>query len=337
MTKDEILELLDRPLESTAVAAAIELGLFWQLQTQPRSAAVIGDGFGIPLGRCEAWLAVLVAAGLVEDSPAGYQPTAAAREAILDTYGRETWRMLAQEARERLAVVRDLPAALKAAPPIRPPRVDSYVLAMAEDPDRARRFTRMLFELHQGLAERVAAAVDLEGVRRLVDLGGGSGVVAMALARRWPELSITILDIANVCAVGREFVEKAKLGDRIFFRPADFTRDDLPTGFDAALECDVGIYSEALFGRVREALKPGGRFIVVGEMAGEGADSSRAAQAMLRTLADPGWQTPTLAGTRALLERAGFVEVTETRLGAGPGIGGREAGPVVLVGRVPAG
>jgi predicted TPR repeat methyltransferase len=300
MTRDEILGLLDRPVESAAIGAALELGLFWQLQTQARSAAVIGDGFGIPPGRCEAWLAVLAGAGLIENSPGGYRPTAKAKEAILDTWSRETWGMLAQESRERLASVGDLPSALKAAAPIRQPRVDAYVLAMAEDPDRARRFTRMLFELHQDLAENVAASLDLAGVRRLMDLGGGSGVVAMALTRRWPDLSVTVLDIATVCAVGRELVEKAKLGDRIYFRPADFVRDDLPAGFDAALECDVGVYSEPLFRRIREALKPGGRFVVVGEL-GEGEGAAAAGR-------DPA---------------------------SGPGVGGREAGPIVLEGTVP--
>jgi predicted O-methyltransferase YrrM len=336
MTRDEILELLDRPLESAAVGAALELGLFWQLQTQARSAAVIGDGYGIPHGRCEAWLAVLVGAGLVEASSAGYRPTAAARAAILDTHSRETWRMLAQEARERLAKVRDLPAGLKAAPPARPPRVDEYVLAMAEDPDRARRFTRMLFELHQGLADQVAASLDLAGVRRLMDLGGGSGVVAMALARRWPDLSITVLDIANVCNAGRELVETAKLADRVFFRPADFLRDDLPAGFDTALECDVGAYSRELFERIRTALAPGGRFIVVDRLAHpDAADPSRAAWAMVRTLADPSWQTPTLEGTRELMEQAGFVDIGEHPLPAESGKADHETGLVVVEGTAP--
>ena len=120
MTKDEVLARLDAPLESAALAAALEMGLFWQLTTQPRSAKVIADGFGIPYARCEAWLAVLVGAGFIEDSPQGYVPAAATRESILETWSRETWRMLAQEARERLAAVRDLPSALKAAPPVRP-------------------------------------------------------------------------------------------------------------------------------------------------------------------------------------------------------------------------
>lgn len=335
MTKDEVLALLDQPLVSAAVGAAVELGLFWQLQTQPRSAATIGDGYGIPVGRCEAWLGVLVGAGLVEESPAGYRPTAVAKAAILDTYSRDTWRMLAEEARERLAAVRDLPGGLKAAPPIRAARVAEYVIKMAEDPDRARRFTRMLYELHGPLAEQVAAALDLTGVRRLMDLGGGSGVVAIALARRWPDLSITVLDIANVCNAGRELVEREKLGDRIFFRPADFLRDDLPSGFDVALECDVAIFSEPLFQRIHDALPPDGRFIVVDELAPEGpADPYRAGWALVRTLADPSWRTPTLAGTRELMERAGFVGVAETRLEEAPGVGGRQAGTVVLQGSV---
>jgi SAM-dependent methyltransferase len=334
MTRDEILELLDRPIASAAAGAALELGLFWQLAAAPRDAQAIAEALGVPFGRCLAWLRVLADEGLIESTEAGYRPTEAARAAILDTHSAESWAMLAQEARERIGAISDLPVRLgarRSASAASSSTDTGYVGLMSRDPQRARRFTRMLYEIHAPLAEKVAARLDLSGVERLLDLGGGSGVIAIALARRWPGLSVQILDIANVCAVGGELVESAGLGRRIGFTPADFVNEDLPAGFDAILECDVGIYSEALFRRIHGALPAHGRFILIDELAGEGApDPGRDAWSLIRTLEDPDWAPPTIAGTLDVLKRSGFRSVRESRLEPGPGVGGREAGPVVL-------
>jgi 16S rRNA G1207 methylase RsmC len=68
---------------------------------------------------------------------------------------------------------------------------------MAQSPERARRFTRMLGEIHRPLAAELAETLDMTGVRRLMDLGGGSGVVSLALLNRHPELTAVVVDIAN--------------------------------------------------------------------------------------------------------------------------------------------
>jgi len=60
---------------------------------------------------------------------------------------------------------------------------------MKVDPDRAREFTRMLYEVHQYLGNELATLLDLTNVRRLMDVGGGSGVVTMALLQKYPDLT----------------------------------------------------------------------------------------------------------------------------------------------------
>jgi 2-hydroxy-4-(methylsulfanyl)butanoate S-methyltransferase len=333
---DEVLALLDQPLEGAAVAAALELGLFWLLESEPLHVAAIGEALGISETRCSAWLNFLEGMGFVEESRSLWRPSRLATDVVLGGYSAATWRLLAQEARERLEAISDLPRALRAAPDEAPATAD-YVERMAADQDRARRFTRMLFEIHRGLADEVAVALDLSGVLRLMDLGGGSGVVAIALARRWPNLTVTVVDIANVCVAGQEIVAEAGLGDRIGFHAANFTGDPLPGGFDAVLECDVAVYSESIFGRVRDALQPGGRFIVVDEFEPEEgmSDRARLGWRLVRTLADPDWKPKTMARTRDLLVRAGLVDLTEATLARQPGVGGRTAGPTVLECRKP--
>ncbi len=321
-TTEDILDLLDASFASAALGAAMETGLFWLLEKRPLNAAGVAAALGIPPVRCGYWLQILSAAGLLEPGPGGYRPSDTARGAILAAYSRESWALLAEEARERMPGLRDLPVhirdagsaweALGLAP------AKAYA-RMAEDPDRARRFTRMLCELHRPLAGALAESLDLDGVQRLMDLGGGSGVVSLALARRNQAPVATIVDLPHVCAAGRDVVREDPLRDRIVFHPADFLRDPLPAGFDMVLECDVGVYSETLFRKVRDSLNPGGRFVIVDQFApGEGlAPPSRVAWAFEGSMIDPAFAFPTAGRICEWLREAGFHVLSEGPLASG--------------------
>jgi 16S rRNA G1207 methylase RsmC len=75
--------------------------------------------------------------------------------------------------------------------------------------------------------------LDMTGVNRLLDLGGGSGVVSLALLRQHPHLTSTVVGIANGCSAGREIAQENSLSDRITYQAADFVHDELPGGYDA--------------------------------------------------------------------------------------------------------
>jgi predicted TPR repeat methyltransferase len=200
-----------------------------------------------------------------------------------------------------------------------------YLSEMAKDPEVARRFTRMLYEIHQPLAEELAGFLDSSEVERLMDLGGGSGVISLALLRRHPGLSATVVDLANVCDAGREIAAEGSLAERITYHPADFLRDDLPAGFDLALECDVNVYSEALFFKVRNSLRRRGRFVIVDEFApsDEIAPPSRLHWAFERSMIDPDFSFPTSTTVRSFLVNAGFQIVSELTLPPLAGVAAR--------------
>ncbi len=307
----KILALLDAGAVSACVGAALELGLFWILADHPQSVDAVASRLGIPHVRCSYWLQVLAQAGLIDEGPDGFRPSSTARTGILDAYSRETWAFLAQEERERLSALVDLARSLgdggtkdalhRAGRP-------DYVSLMAADADRARRFTRMLYELHRPLADALLHRVDLNGVAQLLDLGGGSGVVSLTFARRYPALRATVVDLATVCEAGRALAAENELEDRVTYHAADFLREMLPTGFDLALMCDVGICDRAVYERIGAALNRPGRLVVVDVLApAKGiAPGSRAIWALERSLVDPLYAPPTEDNARSLLTAAGF-------------------------------
>jgi len=317
---DEVVELIRGSVDAAAVGAALELGLFWLLEAGPLDAAAVGSALRIQPTRAGHWLDLLASLGLLDRAEAGFVPSPRCRTSILATYDRETWAMLALEARESTGAILDLPDRLRDDPATSGQgRPTSYVDRMVDDAARARRFTRMLYEIHEPMAIEVAEQLDLRGVRRFMDLGGGSGVVALALLRRWPALSVTVVDIDTVCRAGREIAAELGMGARLAFHAADFMRDALPAGFDAVIECDVGVYDVALFAKVRRALVPGGRFLIVDELPSGDApvDRSRVRWAFEASLINPGFVPPTVASIGAELRRAGFRAPPTTRVIAG--------------------
>ncbi|MBN2172043.1 MAG: methyltransferase [Candidatus Krumholzibacteriota bacterium] len=323
-TTEDVLALMDGGYTAAALGAALELGLFWRLADGPRPAADLARELGIPERRCGYWLDVLAACGLLEEGPGGYAPSPAARAAILDVWDRDSWAFLAAQARLHLPAVADLPARLAEpgsaweAQGLTPP---DYLAAMVDDPERARTFTRMLWRVHSPLAEDLAASLDLAGALRLMDLGGGSGVMSMALVQRHPGLEAVVVDLPTVCAAGREIVAGEGLADRVHFHAADFTKDELPVGFDVILMCDVSLHVTDLSARLRGSLAPGGRLVIVDKVA---PATGRAAPGRLiwtfrSSMHRPDAQPPTREDVAGRLAEAGLELLADRPLPAGAG------------------
>lgn len=324
-TKEDIYNLLSASTASAAFGAAIKTGLLWMLAEGPMSGEQVSQALNIPGNRGHYWLQYLQSLGVLETSPRGYIPSAVVRSVILGTYSRESWQHLVIDEQEKDACVHGLPDLISApgslwiVQGLQEPR--SYVDRMRASPERAREFTRMLFEVHQNLANQVAELLDLTGVERMMDLGGNSGVVSMALLRKYPALTSTVVDIEYVCAAGREIAEEQGFSGRITYHPAEFGENEFPTGFDLVLQCDVAVYQDELLRKIYRSLNPGGRLILVDHFspAVNLAPTTRLEWTFLDSLNDPYFSYPTLDEFKLQLARSGF-DVSDESQNLGKGL-----------------
>ena len=194
-----------------------------------------------------------------------------------------------------------LPAALRADEGWRPPDIFGEVAA---DPGRTASHHRMLasYALHD--YGPVPDALDLRGDERVIDAGGGLGVLAGLLVEAYPKLRVTVLDRPEVieraiCAPG---------SDRVTFRAGDLFDPWEIEGDAVILARVLHDWADAsalrLLHRARRALPPGGRVFVI-EMALP-EDGAAGGLCDLHLLAVTGGRERTAAGYAALLDRAGF-------------------------------
>jgi hypothetical protein len=136
--------------------------------------------------------------------------------------------------------------------------------------------------------------------------------MSFALLRRYPLVESAVIDIANVCIVGCEIARELGLQDRITYHPTDFLRDELPTGFDAILRCDVGPYSTGYYRKLRCQLNPSGRLVVIDHFAPSThvADPSRLHWAFVSSMHGPTTTRITAADVQGFLIETGFETIT---------------------------
>lgn len=146
--------------------------------------------------------------------------------------------------------------------------VGGFLDLVRNDPPYAQDFTRALFNNGVGPAMAVAANVDFAPYKTLLDLGGGSGVYGIMIAKRNPGLKVIVFDFPIVCDVASEFIQRHQVPAQVSVAGGDFFEDELPSGVDVVLLSNVlhDIGTEAsrfLLRKVHDALPDSGGLVIV--------------------------------------------------------------------------
>jgi acetylserotonin N-methyltransferase len=182
------------------------------------------------------------------------------------------------------------------------------------DMERARRVAAAMQSHSLPAAIALARNGGFEGVRRLLDVGAGSGCFAIALAQQHPELSVSIMELPAMCQVAQEYIDAAGATGRVDTVAVDMFREPWPRGYDAMFFSNVFHdwnfeTCRWLAERASEALEPGGR-IYLHEMLldDDGGGPVTTVSFSMLMLGTQGQQF-TLPELRGLLEPAGFRDI----------------------------
>ncbi|HET6440354.1 MAG TPA: methyltransferase [Anaeromyxobacter sp.] len=308
---DDLSDLLRGFMPSRILLTALELDLFTAVDgcPPPGTAQAVAGRLGTSPRATRVLLDALVALGLLVKGEGGYQNGPAAGRWLVagkpDDAGAalrhnlslwRTWSTLTE-------VVRRGGPAPQAEMAARP---DDWTVPF-------------IAAMHRNATLRAPAlvrAVGVSGVRRLLDVGGGSAAYSIAFARESPSLEAEVLDLPTVIPIARQHIEEAGLASRVRTRAGDLGRDALGEGYDLVLLSAICHMlgpdgNRDLFRRVRAALSPGGRVVIHDHVMADDRTSPRAGAlfAVNMLVGTPAGGTYTEAEYRGWLSDCGFAEV----------------------------
>ncbi|MHB1556484.1 MAG: class I SAM-dependent methyltransferase [Isosphaeraceae bacterium] len=160
----------------------------------------------------------------------------------------------------------------------------------------------------------VVSAFDLGRFRRLVDLGGATGHLAIAACRHYPGLRAAVFDLPAAVPLAREIVGESPVADRIEIIAGDFFIDELPEADLFALGRIVHDWSEdkvvTLLRRIFDRLPSGGALLIAEKMIDDDRRGPSWAQMQnLGMLLYTEGRERTLGEYKALLRGVGFAEI----------------------------
>ena len=251
-------------IKSKIVLAAAELGLFEIATGAGVSAEEAADGIDGDARATEILLDALVAVEILDKHDARYRLRTELEPVLREDSPSQTVSML----RHRNLMFRNWS------------QIEDRILGrgsapgsdreLLHDPWANRNFIRAMISASRDLAPAVVDQIDLAGVRRVADLGGGPGHYSEEFASRNETVEAWLVDLPQTLETARELECGGLRHDRVHAFPWDFYEDpapaDLPS-FDLVFVSQV-LHAEppernrGLFRKIAALLEPGGRLVV---------------------------------------------------------------------------
>jgi hypothetical protein len=230
VTPDGILELGMGFWGSKTLLSAIELGLFTELASGPRSGDEIRATLGLHERSAHDFLDALVALGMLDRADGRYANTPAT-DLFLDRNKPSYVGGILEMANARLYPFwGDLTEGLKTGRPQNEIRAGgNFFVTVYEDPDRLRQFLHAMTGLSAGAAMAIADKFPFDRYQSVMDVGCAEGGLIVQVARTHEQLRGIGFDLPSVEGPFKDYVHSFGLDDRIVFAAGDFFNDPLPT------------------------------------------------------------------------------------------------------------
>jgi phospholipid N-methyltransferase len=318
------LDVLRDPLPALAILAGLRLDLFTRLGKRTLSAGELARDLKVDPRRLEALLYALVSLDLLavvdDDGRPRFRCTPPARR-WLDATSPEF------DGHDRDLAVRLWAAGLTVA--------ESVQLGRPTAPHAAVDTAAFLQGLHPGAlatGQRLAGLGWFDDCTDIVDVGGGSGGLAAALARHRPDARVRIVEIAEVSPITRSWMEREAVDVDVLEGDVSEGEGDLDdrvgASCDAVIACALlqtlsAERAAAAVRRMADWMVPGGQLIVIGMGVLDDSRQSPPAAALFNilfgTLYDEG-RAWTVAQIRTWMQEAGLVDIEVHRWDDGRGV-----------------
>jgi len=312
-----VLDLLEAFRRSKTMFAAVSLGIFDALEHGAKQVEALAVELKADQGALGRLLDACVGLGLLQQTACGFANSAAASAYLCRTSPRRLTGYLYYSNEVLWKLWANLEDAVREGSHRWQQTFgwDGPIFANFFRTEEAKR--EFLLGMHgYGLisSPHIVGAFDLSQFRRLVDLGGATGHLAVAACQRYPALKAVVFDLPEAVPLAQEMVAASPVADRISVQSGNFFTDPLPEADLYAVGRILHDWSNdkimTLLGKVYDRLPAGGALLIAEKLLQEDRAGPVWAQMQsLNMLVCTEGKERTLKEYDALLKQAGFAEV----------------------------
>ncbi len=252
---------------SRTFLSAVELGLFTELATGPKTLAEVRAKLGLHERSARDFLDTLVALGMLQREGGRYSNTPDT-DFFLDR-NKPTYMggMLEMLSARLFGFWNGLTEGLRTGQPQNEAKHGGDLFGtLYSDPHRLEQFLSAMTGLSLGIARAIASKFPWERYKTFVDVGAAQGGLASIVAGAHPHLKGVGADLPVVKPIFEKYIAANKLKDRVSFTTLDFFKDPIPRADVVVMghilhDWDLPT-KKMLIKKAYEALPPGGSFIV---------------------------------------------------------------------------
>jgi acetylserotonin N-methyltransferase len=312
-----VIELIEGFRRSKAMFAAVSLGVFDALEHRPQEAAALAEELHLKADPFERLLDACVGLKLLRRHGSAYE-----NEPVASTYLRRAseqtltgYILYSDDVLFRLwthaedAIREGTPRWQQAF------GVEGSIFDHFFRTEEAKEtFVQGMHGLGVLSSPKIVGAFDLSQFRRMVDLGGATGHLAIAACEQNPDLRAVVFDLPGVIESARAYARSSSASQRIEGMAGDFFSDELPEADLFALGRILHDWPEdrikSLLAKIYWRLPAGGAILIAEKLLYEDKSGPISAQLQsLNMLMCTEGKERTLTEYRRLLEDAGFRNV----------------------------
>ncbi len=311
--RPETIEKLEAAaFPSFAMLAGMQLDLFTPLKDGPMNVEELAHALGVGPTKLEPLLYSLVDAGLLTLEGERFSNTPESDHFLVrskPTYLGERHKLFSFQWN----------ATLKAAESIRAGAAQAKVDFQNMTPEQEESVYRGLHPGTLAAGRMLPTRYDFSAYRTLLDLGGGSGGLAIGVTEECPQIHATVGELPEVLAITQRFIQEAPTRERISVMSADILRDSINRSFDAVVICNfIQVMDQdqarTALKNVIKVVEPGGDLYIVGRVLDDSRlspSSALNANLFFANIYDGG-QAYTESQYRDWLSEAGFESVVRS-------------------------
>jgi len=252
----DLYRMIVAPVRSKLLLTGIELKVFNQL-SEPKSADAVAQAIGTHPINTRVFLDSLTAIDLLQKKNGLYRNSPITQAFLVEDS--PTYLGAALQLLHSQTSLENLSKLIKEGPPPTPEITFSEEMFAQEYASIERAGDAQI------MVDIVSELPEFPSFRKMLDLGGGPGLIGMAVVAAHPSMKGVIFDLPPMVKVAETFIKEYGMEDRMKVLGGDGYRDSIGEGYDLVLACSsLQAYKDKLDSivkKVYDALNPSGVFI----------------------------------------------------------------------------